>query len=69
MPPRPDAPVPAELPPRKVVGRRDERADLLGRLERLNAFVARLRPPDAPRNPLKDGSWPVRKRAGRPDPR
>jgi hypothetical protein len=55
--------------PRKVVGRlRDD--DLLGRLERLNAFVARIRPAGrAPENPLKHGSWPVRKRVGRPEPR
>lgn len=54
--------------PRKVVGHmRDE--NLLRRLERLNAFVARIRPPGSRPNPLKDGSWPVRKRVGRPEPR
>lgn len=54
--------------PRKVVGRlRDD--DLLRRLERLNAFVARIRPPGCSPNPLKHGSWPVRKRVGRPEPR
>jgi len=55
--------------PRKVVGRlRDD--DLLRRLERLNHFVARIRPPGVSvSNPLKHGSWPVRKRVGRPEPR
>jgi hypothetical protein len=55
--------------PRKIVGR-DRAHDRLGRLERLNAFVARIRPPGrALENPLKHGSWPVRKRVGRPEPR
>lgn len=69
-----DAWMPARDPeardrPRKLVGRlRDD--DLLRRLERLNAFVARIRPPGSPlQNPLKHGSWPVRKRVGRPEPR
>jgi len=57
------------MQPRKVVGRLRV-LDPLKRLEELNRFVTQLRP-RAKRgpNPLKDGSWPVRKRVGRPEPR
>lgn len=58
-----------ESAPRKTVGRLHEK-DPLRRLERLNRFVARIRPTRTTvPNPLKDGSWPVRKRVGRPEPR
>jgi len=68
MQPRSEEPGDRASSPRKTVGRlRDE--DLLRRLERLNAFVLRIRPPHSPPNPLKHGSWPVRKRVGRPEPR
>jgi hypothetical protein len=57
------------MQPRKVVGRLRE-LDPLKRLEELNRFVAKLRPRGKRLpNPLKDGSWPVRKRVGRPEPR
>jgi hypothetical protein len=55
--------------PRKIVGK-EKALDPLERLRRLNEFVAAITPKDAPRqNPLKDGSWPVRKTVGRPQPR
>jgi hypothetical protein len=55
--------------PRKIVGRRRE-TNPLQTLERLNRFLERIRPrATRPPNRLKDGSWPVRKRLGRPEPR
>jgi hypothetical protein len=55
--------------PRKVVGR-PKAIDPFERLARLNAFVRSIRPKDASKSdPLKDGSWPIRRIVGRPRPR
>jgi hypothetical protein len=66
---REDATHSRDLQPRKTVGKlRDP--DPLRRLERLNKFTASIRPRTAARIERRDdGTRPVRKRVGRPEPR